>query len=76
MAVCIQPDAGSDAIAHELSDPGADARSDAVSHAEVRRSIGCDASLLHVNGPTFAPALAHICTGTRPTVALVLGHFA
>ena len=41
MIVCIQPDAGSDTIAHELSGAG----SDASAHAEVRRSIGCDASL-------------------------------
>ena len=45
MTVCIQPDAGSDAIAHAVSDAGSDAGSDAIAHTEVRRSIGCDASL-------------------------------
>ncbi len=53
MTVCIQPDAGSDTIAHAFSDAGSDAiahalsdaGSDAIAHAEVRRSIGCDASL-------------------------------
>ncbi len=57
MTVCIQPDARSDtnahalsdarsdAIAHALSDAGSDAGSDAIAHAEVRRSIGCYASL-------------------------------
>ncbi len=45
MASCMQPDAGSDTIAHALSDAGSDAGSDAIAHAEVRRSIGWDASL-------------------------------
>ena len=42
--VCIQPDAGSDAIADALTDPIADALADACADAEVRGSISGDAS--------------------------------
>ncbi len=41
---CIQPDAGSDAIADAGSDPIADALTDACADAEVRGSISVDAS--------------------------------
>ncbi len=47
ICVCIQPDAGSDALADALTDPCADALIDACADAEVRGSISGDASSWH-----------------------------
>jgi hypothetical protein len=59
ICVCVQPDAGSDAIADAGSDARADAGSDACADAEVRGSIRGDASSWHkahwrVRGLVFA----------------------